>query len=85
MSSLVRILKLISSRNVEVTVTYESASDSYIFHITKRDVPIKTTVCFAMSRTCLDYAIEGEDLLYFYMEENIDKLEKMTAELHEIE
>lgn len=85
MSNLQRILELISSRNVEVSVTYESASDGYLFRITKRDVPIKTTVCFITSRKCLDYTVEGEDLLYFLIKENVDKLEKMSAELHKIE
>lgn len=84
MNNLLKILNLISSRNVEVTVTYEAASDGYIFRITKMDVPIKTTVCFTTSRECLDHAVEGEDLLYFLVKENIDKLDKLSDELHRI-
>lgn len=85
MSSLQKILELIRSRNVEVTVTYEEASDSYLFRISKIDVPIKATVCFNLDCFCLEQGLLRGPTIRDVVENRIDKLEKLTAELHEIE
>lgn len=85
MSDLLRILELICHKNVEVTVTYEKTSDSYIFGLTKRDAPIKTTVYFPIERKYAGEMAEIDEFIYFLFRENVMKLEKMTAELHEIE
>lgn len=85
MSNLQRILNLICHKNVEVTVTYEEGSGGYIFRLTKKDVPIKTTVCFSVDRRCLETQVEIDEFLYFLFAENIKQLEKLTAELHKIE
>lgn len=85
METLLRILELIRSRNVEVNVTYEEASDAYQFRISKRDVPIRTTVCFMVAKSEFDYRVAAADYIDFLVKENIEKLEKLTAELHKIE
>jgi hypothetical protein len=85
MSNLQRILNLIRHKNVEVTVTYEEVSGGYIFRLSKKDVPIKTTVCFSVDRRCLDTQVEIDDFVYFLFAENIKQLEKLTAEIDEIE
>lgn len=85
MSDLLRILELIANKNVEATVTYEKASACYIFRLSKKDVPIKTTVCFSVDRRCLGEMGECDEFVYFLVRENIMKLEKLTAEMHEIE
>jgi hypothetical protein len=85
MSDLLRILELIANKNVEATVTYEKASDSYIFSLTKRDIPIKATVYFSVERKYAGEMAEIDEFIYFLFRENIMKLEKLTAELHEIE
>ena len=85
METLLRILELIRSRNVEVTVTYEAASDAFLFSLSKRDIPIKTSVCFMVAKTEFDYRVSAADYIDFLVKENVDRLDRLTAGMDKIE